>query len=143
MMTSSPIWTAVSGEESVLFDLQRPIRRSNARREETALLAEAEACIRANQYKTAIELLKPIKADAIARRFLLECYVAEGHAFDISNETWPPSSSVETIAVANSLWELKEFAKLRELLGMSLVADSVDPSVKHIRERSAAKLENG
>lgn len=52
----------------------------------------------------------------------------------------PPVSETEAIYLMDALWEESKRDRLRELLKLPLIADSVDLSVVEMRTKYAARL---
>ncbi len=141
---SGPIWgpghTAITSRGDIDFNLQAPPERVP---EELSAsnIGQAEQLIRAKDFDRAASLLQPLSSNnLLARRLLLECYAESGKHEAIGNEFFPPQSVTEIIYIADALWAERNLAKLRELLSIDLVSESVDPAVMEIRLRYEERL---
>jgi hypothetical protein len=77
----------------------------------------------------------------MSRPLLLECYLQlEDHEKMVS-EFWPPESVAEVVHLADSLWQLKDRARLATLLTMRIVTDSTDSAIKSVRDRYEPRLQ--
>lgn len=136
-LLSGPIWgtghISSTSRGDIEFDLQDPPVRVPGSLS-ASKIGEAEQLIRDKEFVRAASLLGPLASiNLLARRLLLECYVELGNTEAISKEFFPPQAVAEIIYVADALWAERELAKLRELLSLDLVCESVDPSVAEIR----------
>ena len=138
-----PIWGrgqwASTGESFADFAVQRPAREAAASR--AAMLGQAERLVRSRKHREAIALLRPLaRAEPLARRLLLECYIEVDATRAIADEFYPPVAIGEVAPVADALWAEKEYEKLRTMLGAANVRDSADPGAVEVRRRYLGRL---
>lgn len=116
----------------------QPLVRSD--RHTPTLLAAQELSTQGLYADAAALLLKPARADGLARRLLLDCYGKAGDTRGIASFFDPPESNEEAIYLLDALWAEGQHDRLREILAEGVVADSVDPSVIEMRRKYAARV---
>ena len=134
-----PIWNDAA-DGLIEFRIQAPLRRTSERGGISHALAAAESEIQAGRYEAAIRHLTSVSDDPLAKRFLLECYIALDRHREIVDTFWPPVSVGEIVAVADALWSLQETSRLRQLLELEHVAGCADPAIREIRTLYKARL---
>ena len=107
----------------------------------TAALIEAQRFHDLGDYRKAADLLIPVApSDALARRLFLDCLVRLKDMRVLIANFDPPTSNDEAIHVMDALWEEGGHDRLREMLGIPLIAESCDPSVIEMRAKYLARL---
>jgi hypothetical protein len=115
-----------------------PIVQSNVC---TAALIEAQRVYELSDFQKAAEILSyVVVSDDLARPLLLDCYVKLNDMPAIIAGFDPPASEAEAIHLMDALWAEGMRDRLSELLNLSLIAASADPSVIAIRVKYAARL---
>ena len=104
-------------------------------------IREAEREIAGARFERALEILaRQDSTDPMVRRLRLECLIELKRSFELVAQFYPPNGVLELLALLPALWEVKDLAKLSELLLSSAVADSPDPSVRELRAKYLALL---
>ncbi len=139
-----PIWGAgqlsSSRQSFVEFDIQAPIERRHVI-EDTKAVGNAEALLRTGKNKEAVELLRPLAGkNPLARKLLWEAYVSLGDQKAMITDFYPPQTVAEIVHVSDALWEQGDRVRLRELVELDAVEDSVDPAVVNVRKVNRARL---
>lgn len=107
----------------------------------TVALVEAEARMEAEDWNGAVAILAPVvTTEELARPLLLECYLKLRNTTAIIATFDPPASEAEVIHVMDALWGEGMRGRLRELLNLPMVVNSGDPSVKEMRSKYGARL---
>ncbi len=78
--------------------------------------------------------------EELARPLLLDCYLKLKDNPALLAVFDPPVSGAEAIHVMDALWAEGRRDRLREVLTLSLIAQSADPSVVEIRVKYATRL---
>ena len=139
-----PIWGhyALGGNEThtdfTISGLE--IAPASRRQELVAVLTKAQDLMNSSDYRGAVDLLLPHVDHGLARRVLLEALTNLNDPETIARTFSPPISDVERIHVMEALWELGDRMNLTELLQSPGVSDSVDASVRKVRDTMAGKL---
>jgi 3',5'-cyclic AMP phosphodiesterase CpdA len=113
----------------------------SSRQEVVSALIEAQELIASSDYNGAVELLLPYVDNGLARRVLLEALTNLDDPEKIARNFNPPQSNAERIELMDALWELGDRQTLSDLLQSPGVADSVDASVKAVRDTMVQKLQ--
>ena len=139
-----PIWGhyALGDDETHTdFTISRlEIAPASRRQEMVAVLTEAQDLMGSSEYRGAADLLLPHVEHGLARRMLLEALTRLNDPETIARTFSPPMSDAERIHVMEALWELGEGLSLAELLQSPEVSDSVDASVRKVRDTMIGKL---
>ena len=107
-------------------------------------ISEAEELITVKDFTGALGLLERLdKTHAHVRIFLLECYFELDLDEDLVNAFYPPESIKEACYLMDSLWKTKNVEKLRALVRMSIVSDSLDTHVCELKKKYEARISNG
>lgn len=107
----------------------------------TLALVEAQKLYASADYKGAAEILVRVAAsDDLAKPLLLDCYLKLKDMRAIAANFDPPASEAEAIHVMDALWAEGRRDRLREVLRLPVVAESVDPSVMEIRGKYGMRL---
>src|SRR5438128_221281 len=107
----------------------------------TVALAEAEKLYERGEYGDAAALPAPVAAaDGLARTFLLDCLVKLKDIQSLLAHFHPPASAAEAIHLMDALWASGKRERLGELLSITLIAESADPSLIEMRNKYAARL---
>ena len=98
-----------------------------------ATVREAEKHIAAGAHEKALALLGGLDGhDPMVRRLLFECFTELDHTADLVKHFYPPTSSLEILALMPALWVERELDKLQELLTSAAVVNSTDTSIREL-----------
>ena len=107
----------------------------------TTLLNEAQNLHISGDYRRAADLLIPIvEQEGLARPVLLDCLVELGDRTALLEIFDPPTSVAEAIHVMDGLWGTGRRDRLAEIIRLSPIVDSDDPSLVEIRQKYHARL---
>jgi hypothetical protein len=102
---------------------------------------EAEREIAASRFEQALKILESLDPKApMVGRLVLECLIELKRSSDLVDKFYPPSGVLEILALLPALWEIRDLAKLSELLSSPSVAASLDPSIRELRVKYAGLL---
>jgi hypothetical protein len=142
---ANPIWgkrVLQTGTVSYLEFKYEPPEPSGPYNALTAELVRAQRLFETGKLREAADAVIPLlEFEELARPLLLECLVrlpdpqALAAAFD------PPENEAEAIHLMDALWALGKRSRLAEVLQLSIVANSTDPSVLQMRAKYRAKLQ--
>ena len=140
-----PIWgrRALPPNTDGYYDFEydpppKPVVHSN---ENTSALLEAQKFYDREDYRNAAEILNRVAAfDDLARPLLLDCYVKLNDTRAIIAKFDPPASDAEAIHVMDALWTEGARDRLREVLKLTLIAESDDPSIIEMHQKMLARL---
>lgn len=140
-----PIWgagsIAASSDGTLDFRFDPPFQPSVSINNAASQLSKAAKHYENGQCRDAVDVLLPlVERDDLARPLLLDCLTELGDASTISSIFDPPKSAAEAIALMDALWIQGERNRLREVMSMAIIADSVDGSVIEMRTKSEARL---
>lgn len=131
---------ASTNQPYITFDVQPPIERNHVA-EDAKVIGSAEELLRTGNARGAASLVKAIAPhNLLAKKILWECYVALDDRRSMVAEFYPPSTPAEIIHIAHALWEEDERGRLKDLLGLAIVANSTDMAVIDIREKYKVRL---
>lgn len=139
-----PIWGpghfSSSRQSFVPFDIQAPIGRNHVT-EDTKIIGNAETLLRTHKYREAVDLLKPLAAkNGLAKKLLWECYVALGDNKAMIADFYPPQTVAEIVYISDALWDEGDRVRLKQVMELDAVRDSLDPAVVTVREKFNARL---
>lgn len=135
-----PVWgpahvTEFSGS-SLAFTLKMPPRSTSA----MDAASEAAALLRQGDAAGAAALVRPHRADALARRVAIEA-LEQLRAWDeIQEMCSPPRSAAEFIALAEALYELRQKVELAALVESDFAKNSNDAGVRQSVELARSRL---
>lgn len=108
----------------------------------TTMLARAKRLYEAGHHFEASQLVKgSITQDGIARRLFLECLIVLDDSQGIIDNFDPPQAAGEAVALMDALWIKGEKRRLGQVLDLSLVHNSSDPSVIEVGIKYRARLQ--
>ncbi|MEX1194321.1 MAG: metallophosphoesterase [Dehalococcoidia bacterium] len=105
-----------------------------------SVVAEAESLLSGGDPEKAVELLRPFSDHELARRILLDAFVATNDTKGLIELYYPPTGVAEVVYVANALSEENSLGQLRELLESPFVAESTNPAIVEIRQKYSGRL---
>jgi hypothetical protein len=121
------------------FQLQPP--SPSAAAAPVPALGEAERLIGKKQYRPARDLLESLAPNNdLARRLLLECYVALDDVLGIRRLALPPRSTQEAVYVLDALWANGDRDALRNVLNSDIVKNSPDPTLASMAQKYIERL---
>jgi len=140
-----PIWgqRSLPPNTSAYYEFQydpppEPAVHSNAI---TTALNEAQHLHDLGDYRKAADILMPVApSDDLAKPLLLDCLVKLRDMPALIANFDPPVSEAEAIHIMDALWEEGMRDRLGNVLQLTLIAKSSDPSVIEIRKKYAVRL---
>lgn len=140
-----PIWGARSvgfNSTSYLdFKFDSPPKPFVQANRNTTLLTRAQQLHSNSKYREASQILSSLAAsEKLARPVLLDCLTQLDDMRGIIAAFDPPEGPAEAIALMDALWAENNQARLVEILGMPLVAESTDPSLIEMRTKYKRRL---
>jgi hypothetical protein len=76
----------------------------------------------------------------LAKKLLWEAYVSLNAHEGMVEHFYPPQTPAEIVHLADAIWELGQRERLKELLTLPVVTDSLDPAVVSVRTHYRARL---
>jgi predicted phosphodiesterase len=139
-----PIWShgliPVSQKSFLEFSIQPPPKATMQDNSINQKLLEADKFIQENKYSSAIEVLTSISNNPIARKLIIECYIATEDSTSIIDVCQPPQSISEFIYLADALWNEQKLDSLRILLSGDEFTQSSDPSIKSVLNKYLLRI---
>jgi hypothetical protein len=135
-----PVWgpahvTEFSGS-SLAFTLKVPPRSTSAMN----AASEAAALLRQGDAAGAAALVRPHRADALARRVAVEALERLRDWDEIRRMCSPPRSAAEFIVLAEALYELRQKVELAALIESEFAKNSNDAGVRQSVEQARSRL---
>ncbi len=104
-------------------------------------IGKAEILLGSKNYQDAQEILKQHDlADPVVRILLLECYEQLENYSAILKDFANPQNNAECVSLINANIEDTNADEVKKVLSLEIIANSTDPSVRHLREQLKGKL---
>jgi hypothetical protein len=134
-----PVWGPglfnITDKSFVDFQLSPPFTKRPKGLDITLVVERAENLLLAKNWREAIEILKPLKDEPLARRFLIEALNGMSNDTETVEVLWPPSTPEETVAVGAAILNLQNKERAKAFLQLEQVSKVTDASVVDIRRR--------
>lgn len=140
---SNPVWgdayVAEFSGASIHFDLNCPTVAEPS----IQTAAEAAELLRKGDAIGALELVRPLKHDPLARRIAVEGLLQIEDWQGIRMFCTPPQSSTEIVALCEALYQIGDKTALKAFLDSKEVAENTDVAVRQSAEQARARLGRG
>jgi hypothetical protein len=138
-----PIWGPgqfnATGTSFVDIELSRPLAKRPPELDKALLLERADELLTERHWREALALLKDIKADPLARPFLLNALNELGDDWETIEVLWPPSTNQEVVMVGAAILNLRDLNRAETFLKLDDVSNNRDASVADIRRRISTR----
>ncbi len=125
------------------FKYDPPPPRFSTMNDTTNVLIEAQDLHIRGEYKKAVDLLiAVVKQEGLSRQLLLDCLLKLNDTKSLLKTFDPPASEAEAIHVMDALWDVGRRKRLAEIIDISIIAESADPSVIEIRDKYSSRLKS-
>lgn len=134
-----PIWGPgqfqITNDSFVDFEISAPLKQAPDDTGSKQILIDAEKMIGEKYWSSAIELLKPIKDDPVARTFIVKALQEIDNDDLVIEMLWPPQKVGEIVLVGAAVSQIKDKDRAEKFLELSDVKNSQDRSVLDIVNR--------